>query len=311
MVTSNKKGENKMRVVDFYKSDVKDVFLKQLKNCKWTFSETLVKLIETDTFYQKLGDESKLLLLVNRDNDIISFLTLSEKYVIDNEKIKPWIGFVYTYEKYRGHRYSGQLIEKACEIIKERGYKKVYIATEHKGFYENFGFNYIENKVTVYNTYARIYYRNIVNLTIKKEEFSSELVEKLIPLSVIWKKERITNGLVENSVLDFLEKDIYVVYDDDLIIGYALGKTYREDEAAPTIEENSIVYDLEEFYILPTFRNQFVGSKLFEYIEESVKDKVDVIQLVSATKDYKRALHFYIEMLGMDFFAAKLFKKVK
>ena len=137
------------------------------------------------------------------------------------------------------------------------------------------------------------------------------MVDKLIPLSVIWKKERITHGLVENTVLDFLEKDIYVAYDNKLIIGYALAKIYKEDEAAPTIEKNSIVYDIEEFYILPTFRNQLIVSKLFKFIEESIKDKVDVIQLISATKDYKKALHFYIEMLGMDFFAAKLFKKMK
>lgn len=307
-----KRGErNNMRIVDFYKSDIKETALKQLKNCKWTFSETLVKFIETDTFYQQLGKESNLLLLVNRDNDIAAFLTLSEKYVVDDEKLSPWIGFVYTFEKYRGNRYSGLLIEKACDIAKERGHKKVYIATEHKNFYENFGFNYIENRVTIYNTYARIYYRNIVDLTIRKEEYSRELVDKLIPLSVIWKKERITHGLVENTVLDFLEKDIYVAYDNKLIIGYALAKIYKEDEAAPTIEKNSIVYDIEEFYILPTFRNQLIGSKLFKFIEESIKDKVDVIQLISATKDYKKALHFYIEMLGMDFFAAKLFKKMK
>jgi len=300
-----------MRVIDFYKSDVQEKVLKQLKNCKWTLSEILIELIETETFYQKLGAESKLLVLLDKDDSIVSFLTFSEKYIVADEKLKPWIGFVYTFQKYRGHRYSGVLIEKACDIAKERGYKKIYIATEHKGFYENFGFNYLENRVTVYNTNARVYYRNIVNLTIRKEEFSSELVEKLIPLSVIWKKERITNGLTENTVLDFLEKDIYVVYDDRLIIGYALATTYDENEAAPTIKENSVVYDIEEFYILPTFRNQLIGSKLYQYIEDSVKEKVDVIQLISAAKDYKRVLNFYVEMLGMNFFAAKLFKKVR
>ena len=113
-----------MRIVDFYKSDIKETALKQLKNCKWTFSETLVKFIETDTFYQQLGKESNLLLLVNRDNDIAAFLTLSEKYVVDDEKLSPWIGFVYTFEKYRGNRYSGLLIEKACDIAKERGHKR-------------------------------------------------------------------------------------------------------------------------------------------------------------------------------------------
>ncbi|HPX45130.1 MAG TPA: GNAT family N-acetyltransferase [Bacteroidales bacterium] len=300
-----------MRIVDYYDGDLKESALKQLKKCKWTLSEILVKLIETDSFYQKLGNESKLLLLLDKDDNIISFLTLSERYIVDDASLTPWIGFVYTFEKYRGHRYSGILIEKACEIAKEKGHKKIYIATEHKGFYENFGFNYLENKNTIYNTDARIYYRNIVNLSIKKEEFSGELVEKLIPLSVIWKKEKITNGLVENTVIDFLEKDIYVVYNNNSIIGYALAKTYKESEASPTIKKNSIVYDIEEFYILPTYRNQLIGSKLYQYIEENVKDKVDVIQLISATKDYKRALNFYVEMLGMEFFTAKLFKKVR
>lgn len=300
-----------MRIVDYYSSDIKESALKQLKNCKWTFSEILVKLLETDSFYQKLGDESRLLLLLDKNDNIVSFLTLSEKYIIDDDTLNPWIGFVYTYEKYRGHRYSGLLIEKACELVKEKGYKKVYIATEHKCFYENFGFNYLENRITIYNTEARIYYRNIVNLTIKKEEFSNDLVEKLIPLSFVWAKERITNGLVENTVMDFLEKDIYVAYNNSSIIGYALAKTYKESEAAPTIKENSIVYDIEEFYILPTYRNQLIGSKLFQYIEDNVKDKVDVIQLISATKDYKKALNFYVEMVGMDFFTAKLFKKVR
>jgi GNAT superfamily N-acetyltransferase len=300
-----------MRVIDFYESDIKEIALKQLKNCSWTFSEILVKLIETDTFYQKLGEESRLLLLLDKDDNVVSFLTLSLRYIVDDENLKPWIGFVYTFDRYRGHRYSGILIEKVCDIAKERGYKKVYIATEHKGFYENFGFNYLENRVTIYNTNTRIYYRNIVNLTIRKEEFSIELVEKLIPLSVVWKKEKITNGLVENTVLDFLEKDIYVVYDDNSIIGYALAKSYNENESAPTIEQKTIIYDIEEFYILPTFRNQLIGSKLYQYIEDRIKDKADVIQLITSTKDYKRTLHFYIEMLGMDFFTAKLFKKVK
>jgi len=32
--------------------------------------------------------------------------------------------------------------------------------------------------------------------------------------------------------------------------------------------------------------------------------------LSTATKDYKRILHFYIDEMGMDFWTARLFKKL-
>ena len=38
--------------------------------------------------------------------------------------------------------------------------------------------------------------------------------------------------------------------------------------------------------------------------------KIDYIMLSTATKDYRRILHFYIDELGMDFWYARLFRKI-
>lgn len=72
-----------------------------------------------------------------------------------------WIGFVFTFPEYRGNRYSGQLIQHACEYGKNKGDKVVYIATDHIGLYEKYGFEYKENRIDIYNENSRIYYKNL------------------------------------------------------------------------------------------------------------------------------------------------------
>ena len=50
---------------------------------------------------------------------------------------------------------------------------------------------------------------------------------------------------------------------------------------------------------------------LFHDVEQAVKAAgIEFIMLSTATKNYKSILHFYIDELGMDFWSARLFKKL-
>ena len=71
----------------------------------------------------------------------------------------PWIGFVFTSPEYRGHRYSEIVINAACNEATKFGCKRVYLATDHIGFYEKYGFTYVENRIDIYNEDSRIYYK--------------------------------------------------------------------------------------------------------------------------------------------------------
>ena len=68
---------------------------------------------------------------------------------------------MFTAPEYRGNRYSGQLAEYACDKAKEQGFENVYIATDHIGLYEKYGFTYIESRVDMHNDICRIYYRKL------------------------------------------------------------------------------------------------------------------------------------------------------
>lgn len=70
-------------------------------------------------------------------------------------------------------------------------------------------------------------------------------------------------------------------------------------------------FEIEELYVVPSCRNEGIGRALFLFAEQAVREAgIEFIMLSTATKNYKRILHFYIDELGMDFWSARLFKKL-
>lgn len=132
-------------------------FLAYLKDCDWKAGGVLAGLIEKETFFK---DDDEVLFLMD-ENHIVSFLTLAHQDCIDEETLFPWMGFVYTDKKYRGRRCGGQLIRYALNLAKSRGYLRVYLATDHIGLYEKYGFEYLENRKDIYGEDSRIYFYDL------------------------------------------------------------------------------------------------------------------------------------------------------
>lgn len=150
------------------------------------------------------------------------------------------------------------------------------------------------------------------DILIKKQEFSLDLIEKLIPLSQDWIDEDISYGIVKNSVDDFLDKDIYVAYCNDMVVGYLLARSTIEEKGNSIIKNGSKVYYIEELYVSKKYRSQNIGKGLFNLAQQYARNNsINYIDLITSDKDYKRIFNFYIEQLGMEFFSANLIKRIK
>ncbi len=127
-----------MKVNSFYESDKQKHWLKEIKKSDWGAGQFLYELLNSGTFFDAVGEGSKVLLLTDGD-ELISFCTYAKKDDIQPTDLTPWMGFVYTFPKHRGHRYVGYLFDEITRIAKEKCISEVYISTNHNGLYEKYG----------------------------------------------------------------------------------------------------------------------------------------------------------------------------
>ena len=145
-----------MKIINYFTTCNKEYWLAKINKCDWGAGKHLCELIRNDAFFDMAGQNSRLLLLVDGE-ELISFCTLAEKDDIQPTELRPWMGFVYTFPEYRGHRYIGKLFEETGEILKADGYSKVYISTDHEGLYEKYGCTFMKVAKSIYGDDSRIY----------------------------------------------------------------------------------------------------------------------------------------------------------
>ena len=152
-----------MQIIDYFKVEEKERWNKKLQTQEsdWNAIKYLVYLLEDEKRLDDyFGKYRKLFLMIDND-EIIALLTLSDIDCIIDSNMYPWIGFVYTYPKYRGNRYSEKIINFAEDKAKEDGFDKVYISTGEDGLYEKYGYKYMETRIDRWDDEAKMYVKNI------------------------------------------------------------------------------------------------------------------------------------------------------
>lgn len=99
--------------------------------------------------------------LLMDDEEIIGCAGLITNDFISRMDLYPWICAVYIEEKHRGNAYGKILLEKAKEDAKKGGFKNVYLCTDHIGYYEHYGFEYIGTGYHPWGETSRIYKANL------------------------------------------------------------------------------------------------------------------------------------------------------
>ena len=148
-------------------------------------------------------------------------------------------------------------------------------------------------------------------MKIYEAKLTDTLLQTLIAMSACWEQEDSCHGYRKNDRSDIEENRIFVAEESGQILGYLFGHEEETQKATSVIAAQTRCFEVEELYVVPERRGAGVGKALFRYAEEQAKTAGAQFLMVStATKDYKRILHFYIDELGMEFWNARLFKEL-
>ena len=150
---------------------------------------------------------------------------------------------------------------------------------------------------------------NIDNVNIRIATKQDKLL--VIHLSKEWENEQSTYGFYADELEYINENRCWVAYMDNVVIGYLFGRVFESKQMKSIMPEGTPYFEVEEIYVSPNYRSRGVGSMLFDYLENTLKNEnVTKIVLSTATKDYEKVFNFYIKRKGMSFWNARLFKEI-
>lgn len=122
----------------------------RLSKLEWaeydTEEELNNKIEETINKIKKNLDNPSYCKLVLLDNDnLVGFISIFPTDGDECQELTPWYATMYVKKEYRGLGYSKILNDAILKEAKSRGFKKIYLKSELKNYYEKFGAKYIKD----------------------------------------------------------------------------------------------------------------------------------------------------------------------
>lgn len=133
-----------------------EIILKYIQS-KWANDQS--QKVYEDCLSHTIGAETMIpqWYVLEKSDEIIGCIGLITNDFISRMDLYPWICSLYIEPQYRGNGYSKQLIQKAVEDASKAGFKNVYLCTDHIGYYEKLGFEYLAQGYHPWGESSRIY----------------------------------------------------------------------------------------------------------------------------------------------------------
>lgn len=96
-------------------------------------------------------------LLVDESESLIGCYGLIVNDFNSRQDLWPWLCALYVEESFRGHAFGAKMLEHGRQEAKHLGYGKMYLYTDHIGYYEKYGWQYIGDAYDTSGQPGRIY----------------------------------------------------------------------------------------------------------------------------------------------------------
>lgn len=107
--------------------------------------KSLKKLEQIIEYFQNTNLTSfPITLIAIADNECVGTISIFENDLKTQNELTPWLASLYVTPYYRGEGLAVKLINKVKKIVKELGYKTLYLRTEHTSeYYRKLGWEYV------------------------------------------------------------------------------------------------------------------------------------------------------------------------
>lgn len=132
-----------MKIIEYFTTDRQAHWLEEIRKSDWEAGRFLYRLLRDGKLKDTVGQTALVPMLVEEETGkLVSFCTFAPLDDIQPTTLTPWIGFVYTFPEFRGHRYAGELLAYAESLATVMGKESIYISTAHVGLYEKYGYDF-------------------------------------------------------------------------------------------------------------------------------------------------------------------------
>lgn len=124
---------------------------------KWA-SEDSMKVYE-DCILSCIDSDSPLpqWYVLAEGEKIVGCAGLITNDFISRMDLMPWLCALYIEPEYRGSNLGGRLVRHLCAEAARIGFDRLYLCTDHIGYYEKFGFDYLAEGYHPWGESSRVY----------------------------------------------------------------------------------------------------------------------------------------------------------
>ena len=124
--------------------------------CSWIAGKHLAEMMRGNRFHAW-----ERVFAAVCGGEIVGYCTFLETDYYPENRYWPWISSIFVDEMFRGCRISRQMIDTVIDYAKEQGFGRVYIPSDMTGFYEQYGFEKIDELTNYGGDVDGIFAKNI------------------------------------------------------------------------------------------------------------------------------------------------------